>query len=438
LSIYKSEFYETPNIDSLSEDGVIFTRAYSASPLCSPTRASIMTGKYPARLGITHYIGGKDRGKLIPPENKEYLPLEEKTIAKALKEAGYRTYHIGKWHLGGKPYWPENHGFDKNIGGCDWGSPRYGYFSPFEIPTLQDREKGEYLTDRLTEEAVKLIKETEEPFFMYLSHYAVHTPIQVPDRYVVKYKEKVKKLQLDKVKTFETGEYFPCEHKKHLRVVRRLVQSDPYYAGMIENLDENIGKVIKTLKETRKYDNTIIIFTSDNGGLSTAEGSPTCNFPLREGKGWIEEGGVRVSLIIRLPGVTDKLKKRTCDNPVVSTDFYPTILQMVGLSLIPQQHKDGVSIVPLLKGKEKIERDFIFLHFPHYGNQGEVPSSSIVSDEWKLIYSYEYEKYFLYNLNEDIQEKQNLIEKNPSELKNLKDILWTFIKETGAKLPQKP
>jgi len=247
-----------------------------------------------------------------------------------------------------------------------------------------------------------------------------------------------KKLQLDKVKTFETGEYFPCEHKKHLRVVRRLVQSDPYYAGMIENLDENIGKVIKTLKETRKYDNTIIIFTSDNGGLSTAEGSPTCNFPLREGKGWIEEGGVRVSLIIRLPGVTDKLKKRTCDNPVVSTDFYPTILQMVGLSLIPQQHKDGVSIVPLLKGKEKIERDFIFLHFPHYGNQGEVPSSSIVSDEWKLIYSYEYEKYFLYNLNEDIQEKQNLIEKNPSELKNLKDILWTFIKETGAKLPQKP
>jgi len=438
LSIYKSEFYETPNIDSLSEGGVIFTRAYAASPVCSPTRASIMTGKYPARLGITNYIGGRDRGKLIPPENKEYLPLEEKTIAKAMKEAGYRTYHIGKWHLGGKPYWPENHGFDKNIGGCDWGAPRYGYFSPYRIPTLEDGEEGEYLTDRLTDEAVKIIKETEEPFFMYLSHYAVHTPIQVLEKYVPKYKEKVKKLGLDKVKTFETGEYFPCEHKKHLRVLRRLVQSDPYYAGMIENLDENIGRVIKTLKETGKYENTIIIFTSDNGGLTTAEGSPTCNFPLREGKGWIKEGGVRVSLIIKWPGTTDKLRKNVCEVPVISTDFYPTILEMASLSLIPEQHKDGVSILPLLKGKEKIERDSIFFHFPHYGNQGGSPSSSIISNGWKLAYSYEYEKYFLYNLNEDIQEKQNLIDKNPSELKKLKEILWNSIEETGAKLPKKP
>ncbi len=438
LSIYKSEFYETPNIDSLSEDGVIFLNAYTASPLCSPTRASIMTGKYPARLGITNYIGGRERGKLIPPENKEYLPFEEKTIAKALKEAGYRTYHIGKWHLGEKPYWPENHGFDKNIGGCEWGSPRYGYFSPYRIPTLEDGEEGEYLTDRLTDEAIKIIKETEEPFFIYLSHYAVHVPIQVPEKYVPKYKEKVKKLRLDKVKTFETGEYFPCEHKKHLRVVRRLVQSDPYYAGMIENLDENIGRVINTLKETGKYGNTIIIFTSDNGGLSTAEGSPTCNFPLREGKGWIEEGGVRVSLIIRWPGITEKLRKNVCEVPVISTDFYPTILEMASLPLIPEQHKDGMSIVPVLKGEEKMEREAIFFHFPHYGNQGGSPSSSIISNGWKLIYSYEYEKYFLYNLKEDVQEKQNLIDKNPSELKKLKEILWTFIEETGAKLPKKP
>ncbi len=438
LSIYKSEFYETPNIDSLSEDGVIFLNAYTASPLCSPTRASIMTGKYPARLGITNYIGGRERGKLIPPENKEYLPFEEKTIAKALKEAGYRTYHIGKWHLGEKPYWPENHGFDKNIGGCEWGSPRYGYFSPYRIPTLEDGEEGEYLTDRLTDEAIKIIKETEEPFFIYFSHYAVHVPIQVPEKYVPKYKEKVKKLRLDKVKTFETGEYFPCEHKKHLRVVRRLVQSDPYYAGMIENLDENIGRVINTLKETGKYENTIIIFTSDNGGLSTAEGSPTCNFPLREGKGWIEEGGVRVSLIIRWPGITEKLRKNVCEVPVISTDFYPTILEMASLPLIPEQHKDGMSIVPVLKGEEKMEREAIFFHFPHYGNQGGSPSSSIISNGWKLIYSYEYEKYFLYNLKEDVQEKQNLIDKNPSELKKLKEILWTFIEETGAKLPKKP
>lgn len=438
VSIYGSEFYETPNIDSLSEDGVVFTNAYAASPVCSPTRASIMTGKYPARPGITNYIGGRERGKLIPPQNKEYLPLEEKTIAKALKEAGYKTYHIGKWHLGSKPFWPENHGFDKNIGGCDWGAPRYGYFSPYKIPTLADGEEGEYLTDRLTDEAIKIIKETEEPFFMYLSHYAVHVPIQVPERYVPKYKEKVKKLGLDKVRTFEVGEYFPCEHKKNLRVVRRLVQSDPYYAGMIENLDENIGRVIDTLKETGKFENTIIIFTSDNGGLSTAEGSPTCNLPLREGKGWIEEGGVRVSMIVRWPGITDKLKNRKCNVPVISTDFYPTILQMASIPPIPDQHKDGVSIVPLLKGEEKIDRETIFFHWPHYGNQGGAPSSSIISDVWKLIYSYEYEKYFLYNLNEDAEEKENLINKKPSETEKLKEILWEKIKETRAKLPHNP
>lgn len=438
VSIYGSEFYETPNIDSLSEDGVVFTNAYVASPVCSPTRASIMTGKYPARPGITNYIGGRERGKLIPPQNKEYLPLEEKTIAKALKEAGYKTYHIGKWHLGSKPFWPANQGFDKNIGGCDWGSPRYGYFSPYKIPTLADGEEGEYLTDRLTDEAIKIIKETEEPFFMYLSHYAVHVPIQVPERYVPKYKEKVKKLALDKVKTFEVGEYFPCEHKKNLRVVRRLVQSDPYYAGMIENLDENIGRVIDTLKETGKFENTIIIFTSDNGGLSTAEGSPTCNLPLREGKGWIEEGGVRVSMIVRWPGITDKLKNRKCNVPVISTDFYPTILQMASIPPIPDQHKDGVSIVPLLKGEEKIDRETIFFHWPHYGNQGGAPSSSIISNGWKIIYSYEYEKYFLYNLNEDAEEKENLIDKKPSETEKLKEILWEKIKETGAKLPHHP
>ncbi|MCM8832321.1 MAG: sulfatase-like hydrolase/transferase [Candidatus Omnitrophica bacterium] len=231
---------------------MVFTNAYVSSPVCSPTRASIQTGKYPARIGITNFIGGKDIGKLKPPENLEYLPKEEKTIASYLKEFGYKTYFVGKWHLGGKNFWPENYGYDKNIGGCGWGMPRYGYFSPYKIPTLEDGPEGEYLTDRLTEEAIKIIKETEHPFFLFLSHYAVHIPIQVPERYVEKYKNKAKKIGLDKLNPFIEGENFPCEHKKHLKVIRRIIQSDPLYAGMIENLDENIGKVINALKETKK------------------------------------------------------------------------------------------------------------------------------------------------------------------------------------------
>jgi arylsulfatase A-like enzyme len=436
LSIYGSEFYETPNIDRLAEEGVIFTNAYSASPVCSPTRASIFTGKYPARIGITNFIGGRDKGKLLPPENLEYLPFEEKTFARILKENGYKTYFIGKWHLGNYPFWPENHGFDKNIGGCQWGAPRYGYFSPYKIPTLPEGPEGEYLTDRLTEETIKIIKETEEPFLIFLSHYAVHIPIQVPERYSEKYKEKLKKLKLDKINPFIEGENFPCEHKKNLKIIRRIIQSDPYYAGMIENLDENIGKVINALKETKKYENTAIIFTSDNGGLSTAEGSPTCNLPLREGKGWIEEGGIRVSLIMRIPGITDKLKNKKCDFPFISTDFYPTILEIAGIPLIPEQHKDGISILPVLKG-EKIKRNGIFFHWPHYGNQGGTPSSSVIYDEWKLIYSYEYEKYLLFNLNEDREEKNDLINKKPKEFEILKEIFQEYIKETGAKIPKK-
>lgn len=435
LSIYGSEFYETPNLDKLVDDGVIFTNSYAASPVCSPTRASILTGKYPARLGITNWIGGNDCGKLLPPENLEYLPFEEKTIASYLKEYGYKTYFIGKWHLGDKPYFPENHGFDKNIGGCSWGAPKYGYFSPYKISTLEEGPEGEYLTDRLTDETIKILKETEEPFFIFLSHYAVHEPIQVPERYIQKYRKKAKKLGLDKINPFLEGENFPCEQKKHLKIIRRIIQSDPRYAGMIENLDENIGRVIKTLKETGKYENTIIIFTSDNGGLATAITSPTCNLPLREGKGWIEEGGIKVPLIIRIPEITDNLKNKQIDFPVISTDFYPTILDILKLPKIPKQHMDGISILPILKG-ENLKRESIFFHWPHYGGAGGVPSSAIIYKEWKLVYSYEYEKYLLFNLKEDISEENNLINKKPKELKDMKEILNSYIKETKAKLPK--
>ncbi len=435
LSCYGSEFYETPNIDRLQKEGILFTSAYAASPVCSPTRASILTGKYPARLGITNYIGGRERGKLLPPANLEYLPLSEKTLPKTLQEAGYRTYHVGKWHLGGSQYLPQYQGFDKNVAGCEWGAPRYGYFSPYRIPGFPDGPEGEFLTDRLTEEAIKLVRESPEPFFLYLSHYAVHARAAAPERYVRKYEEKVKKLGLDKVKTFQEGEFFPCEHKKHLRVVRRLVQSDPIYAGMIENLDENIGRLFQFLKETGKWENTIIIFTSDNGGLSTAEGSHTCNLPLREGKGWLEEGGIRVNLIIRWPGVTEKREKKVCQVPVISTDFYPTILQMVNLPLQPKQHVDGVSLVPLLAGKEKLDREMIFFHFPHYGNQGGQPASALRTAEYKLIQNYEYNRLELYHLLEDPGETRNLAEKDSGRRTQMIEALEEMKKLTGAKLP---
>lgn len=432
---YRSEFYETPNIDSLTKGGVTFTSAYSASPVCSPTRASIMTGKYPARIGITNYIGGHERGKLLPPENLGHLPLTEKTFAKVLQESGYKTCHIGKWHLGGGEYLPQYHGFGRNIAGCEWGAPRYGYFSPYNIPGFENGPEGEFLTDRLTDEAIKVIRETPEPFFINLSHYAVHAMAAAPERYVRKYEEKVKKMGLDKVKTFEEGEHFLSDHKKHLRVVRRLVQSDPVYAGMIENLDDNIGRVIKTLGETGKLNNTVIIFNSDNGGLSTAEGSHTCNLPLKEGKGWMDEGGIRVNLIVRWPGVTDRHNNRISDVPVTSTDFYPTFLEMAGLASMPEQHMDGISIVPLLKGRENLDRKDLFFHYPHYGNQGGQPSSAVRCGSWKLTEYYEDSRFELFNLEEDIGEKNDLHMKERKKSAELKDVLYERKKQTGAKLP---
>ena len=341
LSCYGSKFYETPNIDSLASQGIMFTNAYAACPVCSPSRASIMTGKYPATLGLTDFLVSNNRGYLIDAPYLHYLPHEEKSLAATLREHGYDTWHVGKWHLGTEDYYPDKHGFDVNIGGCEFGLPRYGYFSPYHIPTLEDGPENEYLTDRLTNEAVNLISQsTDKPFFLNLWYYAVHVPIQVPDEEVVnKYRKKAEAMGLNNVQTFEEGDYFPVESKKNKRIVRRLVQSDPYYAAMIENLDTNIGRVIKALEKAGKLDNTIIIFTSDNGGLATAEGSPTSNKPLSEGKGWMYDGGVRVPLIVRWPGVVKP--GSVCDEPVTSPDFYPTLLEASGIELMPDQHVDG-------------------------------------------------------------------------------------------------
>ena len=433
LGCYGSEFYETPHLDAMVKEGMRFTDAYAACPVCSPTRASILTGKYPASLGITTFIGDHAKGKLLSAPYIDHLPLEEKTIAHVLKKAGYHTYHVGKWHLGNEPYWPEHHGFDVNIAGCHWGLPMRGFFSPYGNPRLVDGPKGEYLTDRLTDEAIKLIKSNgDTPFFLYLSYYAVHIPIQVPRSYKQKYKQKSKDLGLDNINTFEQGPYFPCEHKNKYRIKRRLVQSNPAYAGMIEKLDENIGRLIKTIEEIA--DNTVIIFTSDNGGLATAEGSPTCNAPLSEGKGWMYEGGTREPLIIKWLGVIEPNSVCTC--PVTSPDFYPTILEMAGLDPMPNQHIDGVSLMPLLRSEKELNREAIYWHFPHYGNQGGTPGSSVRAGDYKLIEFFEDGRVELYNLRNDISENNNIADEFPEITSKLKGLLKDWRERVEAKIPK--
>nr|MDO8111051.1 sulfatase [Candidatus Sigynarchaeota archaeon] len=434
LTSYGSTFYETPNIDTLARDGMLFTDAYAACPVCSPTRASIMTGKYPARLGLTDYIGGSTKGKLLPPPYIRYLAIEETTIARALKDGGYQTFHVGKWHLGSEQYWPERHGFDVNVGGCDWGSPKHGYFSPYGNPRLKDGPFGEYLTDRLTSEAITLLKERgHEPFFMYLAYYAVHIPIQVPKRYVDKYKAKAEKLGLVKQKATQRGEYFPTVGRQFLRLKRRVIQSDPGYAGMVENLDENVGRVLQAIEDIGRAKDTVVIFTSDNGGLSTTESSPTCNAPLAEGKGWMYEGGTRDPLLVKWPG---HVKARsTCTIPITSTDFYPTLLEMAGMKLMPEQHRDGTSMMPLLKGESPAERDAIFWHYPHYGNQGGTPGTSIRAGDYKLIEFHEDARLELYNLKNDIGEHKDLSKDQPDIAAQLKERLDAWRVDVGAKAP---
>lgn len=436
LTCYGSTFYETPNIDRLAAEGMMFTDAYASCPVCSPTRASILSGKYPATVGVTNWIGGHAKGKLIDAPYIDHLPIEEKSLARALKEGGYTTWHVGKWHLGKRPFYPENHGFDVNIGGCWWGHPHNGYFSPWGIETLQDGPEGEYLTDRLTDEAIRLIRENhDKPFFLNLWYYTVHTPIQAKLELVEYYEAKAKAMGLDKIEAIVEGEHFPCEHKKHLRVRRRVIQSDPVYAAMIHTLDENIGRVLKVLEETGQADNTVIIFTSDNGGLATAEGSPTCNAPYNEGKGWMYEGGVREPLIVKWPGVTEPGSK--CTVPVTSPDFYPTVLEIAGLPLIPEQHVDGVSLVPLLKGGQSLDREAIFWHYPHYGNQGGTPGSSVRMGDYKLIEFFEDGHLELYNLREDVSEKNNLADREPERAKKMQKILAEWREKVEAKIPER-
>jgi|SRR6516165_314856 arylsulfatase A-like enzyme len=409
-----STFYQTPNIDRLAAQGMRFTDGYAACPVCSPTRASILTGKYPARLHLTDWLPGRaDRPsqKLLRPRFRQFLPLEEVTIARALKPMGYVSASIGKWHLGGKPYYPEQHGFDLNIGGTERGSPP-SYFFPYKnpnisIPILPGGREGEYLTDRLTEEAEKFINQNNnKPFFLYLAHYAVHIPLQAKKDIIAKYQARAR----------------PDDE-----------QNNAIYAAMVESVDESVGRVMRKLDELRIADRTVIFFTSDNGGLSVKEGPntpATSNAPLRAGKGYLYEGGIREPLIIRWPGTAKA--GSVCHVPVSSVDFYPTILEMTGL---PKQPVDGESLVPLLKQIGALKRDTLYWHYPHYSNQGGKPGGAVRRGDYKLIEFYEDGKLEMYNLKEDIGEKNDLAATMPGKVKEMQAILKQWRQGVNAQMP---
>jgi len=392
-----SKFYESPNIDRLSNESFQFINAYSSSPVCSPTRASIMTGKHPARVNITDWIPGRDpKDKpLLGPQDLHELPLKEITIAEKLKENGYKTFYVGKWHLGAQGFYPEDNGFDVNIGGFEKGSPMGGYYSPYKNSKLSDGPEGEYLTDRLTDESITLIKnhDKKKPFALFLSFYNVHTPIQANLKHIDYFNKKLSKMNDNLVRT-----------KKEGQAVTRLNQTNSKYASMVYAVDQNVGKLIKSLKDNSLYDNSLIIFTSDNGGLSTQKRiSPTSVYPLRAGKGWLYEGGIKIPQLIKIPRKTENVKIKDL---TVSHDLFPTILDFTGI-----KHEidiDGVSLMPRLKGGAKIDREDVFWHFPHYHGSLWKPGSSIRSGDWKLVFHYESNHAELFNLKDDPGELNDL------------------------------
>ncbi|TWT65270.1 sulfatase [Allorhodopirellula solitaria] len=417
-----SEYYQTPNIDRLASQGMRFTDGYAACNVCSPSRAAILSGKCPARLMLTQWLPS---GRWSPTEHRlregrylANLPLEEVTVGEAMREAGYRTGFIGKWHLGTETYYyPEHQGFDVNIAGRDYGAPG-SYFFPFEggwrIPTTGKMlrkesplsgEKGDYLPDRLAEEAEGFIRQNaDQPFFLILSHYAVHTPLQAKKEVIDRYRD-VPKTQR---------------------------QGKPTYAAMVESIDDSLGRVMDTLQDENLDDRTLIIFTSDNGG----NGGVTNHAPLRGNKGSNYEGGIRVPLIIKWPGQTEP--GWVSDTPVIGMDLYPTILDATGQSLKPYQHLDGTSLVPVLTGSGRLERDAIYWHYPHYNRHPSAfPSGVIRAGDWKLIEEFETGELSLYNLAEDIGESTELSNAEPAKLAELHSKLKAWRREVGAD-PMRP
>ena len=411
LGCYGSKLYETPNIDRLASEGVRFTTGYSACTVCSPTRAALMTGKYPARLHLTDWIAGHGRphAKLRIPDWTKFMKHEEVTLAEQFKAAGYATASIGKWHLtpaleqGDEAYYPEKHGFDVNVGGYHRGQPP-SYFAPYRIPTLKEGSDGEFLTDREAAEAAKFIEANHaKPFFIYLPHYAVHTPIQSKKDVAAKYAAKLEKSP-------------------------GLAQRNASYAALVESVDDALGTIRKALEKNGLTDNTVIVITGDNGGLLPV----TDNAPLRAGKGSAYEGGVRVPFIVAWPG---KLApKVVSDVPAVTIDIYPTVLELAGIRPM-QSLVDGISLAPLLTKGSKPERDTVFWHYPHYHPGGATPYSAVRSGDWRLVHFYEDGRDELYNLAADVGEKNELSAKEPEVAKALRTRLDAWLKSVDAQLP---
>lgn len=427
-------FYETPNVDRIAAEGMRFTDGYAACPVCSPTRYSIMTGKYASRVDATNWFCGKRVERFRGAEQNCAMPREELTLAEALKKHGYQTAFLGKWHLGPtEEYWPKAQGFDINVAGYSAGGPfRCRYFSPYHMPTIEDGPPGEHLPARLADEACSIIDRFNngaEPFLVYLSFYSVHTPLSAPQELVEKYRKKAAALPDAGKPEFATEEQnyaTKAERKARIR------QCHPVYAAMIESMDRAVGQVLEKLDKLQIADNTIVFFMSDNGGLATSEGSPTSNLPLRAGKGWLYEGGIREPYLIKWPGVTRP--GSVCSEPVISTDFYPTILDVVDLPLEPQQHLDGVSLVPLLKAEQQsLDREALYWHYPHYGNQGGMPGGAIRMGSYKLIERFEDGRVHLFDLKQDLGEQRDLANQMPDRVDKMRHRLHQWYQEVGAK-----
>ncbi len=470
LGCYGSTFYETPRIDQFARQGVKFTQAYAACHVCSPTRASIMTGKYPARLGLTDWLPGRKDfpfQKLKNVATQPQLPLAETTLAEALKKHGYATGHFGKWHLGEDPFGPLAQGFDVQIPRWNKGWPNAGYHAPFKLQGLKDAP-GDYLTDRLTDEALKFIEANRErPFFLYLSHFAVHDPIQGRQDLVEKYRTKLagqkssagqpyilesnpdsaKPLSRETLnRRLDDKAYRGFKLLPQRTVKIKQIQDNPRFAAMIESMDQSLGRVLDTLEKLDLEEDTIVIFFSDNGGMSAANfGRPdrviptaqqqaafsTSNLPLRGGKGWLYEGGIRVPMIVKWPGHGQP--GTACDVPMISTDFYPTILEMLGLPLLPEQHRDGLSFAGLLKGEKELPREAIYWHFPHYSNHGlQSPGGAIRCGDFKLLEYFENGTVQLFHLKTDPGEQHDLAQEDPQTAARLKEMLHKWQTQVSA------
>lgn len=418
LACQGNKLVETPHVDHLATQGIRFTAAYAAAPVCSPTRAAIMTGKSPARLKITNHIPDRPRfapknAKLLSAPMGDHLPLEEVTIAERLKSAGYDTAFLGKWHLSGpsvgrdfgrgkQEFEPQHQGFGLNIGGCSYGGPPT-FFDPYKIHNIKDRRKGEYLPDRLADEAIQFMgKKREAPFAIFLWNYTVHWPMEAPEALLKKYADR-----------------------------KGPGLNDTRYGAMIEAMDASMGRIFKELDRLKLADNTLVVFTSDNGGFAGVSD----NRPLRAAKGHLYEGGIRVPLIVRWPGVIEKGSESA--TPVISTDWYPTLLAAAGLKIDKSQSPDGESILPLLRGKDDLKRDAIYFHFPNYAwHGGNRLGSAIRTQRYKLIERFDNGELELFDLDEDLSERKNLAKQMPDRAAKLQQQLAAWRKSVGAAMPK--